>query len=47
MAVEYSADKEIKIVGEVSGETNKDPKEDDLFLNPSWCKIQDDGRRTA
>ena len=31
VAVEYSADKEIKIVGEVSGETNKDPKEDDLF----------------
>jgi hypothetical protein len=31
VAVEYSADKEIKIVGEVSGETNKDPHEDDLF----------------
>ena len=31
VAVEYSADKEIKIVGEVSGETNKDPNEDDLF----------------
>ena len=31
VAVEYSADKEIKIVGEVSSETNKDPHEDDLF----------------
>ena len=31
VAVEYSADKEIKIVGEVSGETNKNPEEDDLF----------------
>jgi len=31
VAVEYSADKDIKLVGEVSGETNKNPKEDDLF----------------
>ncbi len=31
VAVEYSADKEIRIVGEVSGATNKDPQKDDLF----------------
>lgn len=31
VAVEYLADNEIGIVGEVSGETNKDPQEPDLF----------------
>lgn len=31
VAVEYSADNEIEIVGEVSGETNKDPQDPDLF----------------
>lgn len=31
IAVEYSADDEIEIVGEVNGETNKDPQDPDLF----------------
>src|SRR4030067_2089450 len=31
VAVEYSADDEIEIVGEVNSETNKDPQDHDLF----------------
>lgn len=31
VAVEYSADDEIEIVGEVNSETNKDPQDPDLF----------------
>ena len=45
IAVEYVTDKDIELVGELSGETNKNPAEDDPFSMPPVRNLREFGVR--